>query len=99
MGATIKRRGADVGSGFQAAINSSNGAYAQGERAYITRKSIPGKFLLRRGEARRGLSVPLAEAIAPERKRLTGAELAAIAREAGAVNDRDFVPESKAEPD
>jgi len=98
MKATLKRRGADVGSGFQAAINSTNAAYAQAERAYITRKSIPGKYLVKRGEQRRGLNIPLAGEL-PISQNLTGAQLIALTKEKGLLGQREFVPESKAEPD
>lgn len=98
MKTTLKRRGADVGSGFQAAINSTNGAYAQAERAYITRKAIPGKYLMRRGEQRRGLSIPLANNL-PSSQSITGAQLIALSKEKGGLLQREFVPESKAEPD
>jgi penicillin-binding protein-related factor A (putative recombinase) len=97
MKAPMKRRGADVGSGFQAAINSTNAAYAQAERAYITRKSVPGKYLVRRGEQRRGLSVPFASEVS--NTNMSGAQLIALARETGGIRQREFVPESKAEPD
>jgi recombination protein U len=99
MRATIKRRGADVGSGFQAAINSTNAAYAQADRAYITRKSIPGKYLVRRGEQRRGLSVPPLDGLAGDQTHLSGSQLIALTRASGGLHQRDFVPESKAEPD
>lgn len=99
MKTTLKRRGADVGSGFQAAINSTNTAYAQAARAYITRKSVPGKYLLRRGEQRRGLNIQLNEALPQASGRLSGAALIELARTAGNKPQRDFVPESKAEPD
>ncbi|MBI4851721.1 MAG: Holliday junction resolvase RecU [Acidobacteria bacterium] len=98
MKATLKKRGADVGSGFQAAINSSNSAYAQAERAYITRKAIPGKYLMKRGEQRRGLSIPLANEL-PISQNLTGAQLIALTKEKGLLSQREFIPESKAEPD
>lgn len=98
MRATLKRRGADVGSGFQAAINSSNAAYAQTEKAYITRKAIPGKYLMKRGEQRRGLSIPLEDNL-PTNQSLTGAQLIALTKERGIFSQREFVPESKAEPD
>jgi recombination protein U len=97
MPSSFKKRGADVGSGFQAAINSTNTAYAQSARAFITRKSIPGKYLVRRGEHRRGMAL---NHITPgESDRFTSAELIALAGAAGRADQRDFVPESKAEPD
>ncbi|MFN0084307.1 MAG: hypothetical protein ACKVX9_02860, partial [Blastocatellia bacterium] len=59
----LKRRGAETGSGFQDAINRVNEAYERQGRACITRKAIPGKYLIEKGESRRGLSVP--GAVAP----------------------------------
>ena len=41
------RRGAASGTGFQEAVNHTNSAYERLGRACITRKSVPGKFLLR----------------------------------------------------
>lgn len=40
-------RGAASGTGFQEAVNHTNAAYERLGRACITRKSVPGKFLLR----------------------------------------------------
>lgn len=97
MSVTLKRRGAEVGGGFQAAINNTNTAYAQLDRAYITRKSVPGKFLMRRGEERKGLSVPVNATVSSTR--MTGAQLIALSQAQGNGRVRDFVPESKAEPD
>jgi hypothetical protein len=51
------RRGAVTGSGFQEAINRTNLAYERAGRACISRKAIPGKFLLDRGGARRGVAI------------------------------------------
>lgn len=100
MPTTIKRRGADVGSSFQEAINNTNAAYAQADRAYITRKAIPGKYLTKRNEQRRGLTMPLMGGAIPETGgHISGAQLVAMAREAGNAHLRDFIPESKAEPD
>jgi penicillin-binding protein-related factor A (putative recombinase) len=100
MKTTLRRRGADVGSGFQAAINSTNIVYAQAERAYITRKSIPGKYLARRGEQRRGMALNYLNEMPGEGGRFTSAELIALAGSAKqGQQQRDFVPESKAEPD
>ncbi|MBK7997001.1 MAG: Holliday junction resolvase RecU [Blastocatellia bacterium] len=100
MRATLKRRGADVGSSFQAAINSTNNAYAQAERAYITRKAIPGKYLMKRGEQRRGLNIPNVADLPINQKNISGAQLIALTKEQGnPLLLREFVPESKAEPD
>jgi recombination protein U len=41
-------RGAATGTGFQEAVNHTNAAYERLGRACITRKSVPGKFLLRK---------------------------------------------------
>ncbi len=92
----FKRRGAETGSGFQEAINRTNEAYLKLGRACITRKAIPGKYILEPVEARRGLSVPEAD-WAPER--LTTAALHQIVKEEKLKDWRRFVPESKAEPD
>jgi recombination protein U len=95
-----KRRGAETGSGFQEAINCTNEAYEQAGRACITRKAIPGKFLIERGEARKGLSAPVPFAqLEGAPPRLDAAELNRLAKEAKAQDWRRFVPESKAEPD
>ncbi len=93
----LKRRGAETGGGFQEAINRVNEAYERLGRACITRKAIPGKYLLDRGESRRGLSLPGAEA--GGQVRMNAADLARMARESKATDWRRFVPESKAEPD
>jgi penicillin-binding protein-related factor A (putative recombinase) len=99
MPSSYKRRGADVGSGFQAAINSTNTAYAQTERAYITRKSIPGKYTQRRGEHRRGMALTYINELPNQSDRFKSSELIALAGSAKRGDQRDFVPESKAEPD
>jgi recombination protein U len=96
----LKRRGAETGSGFQQAINRVNEAYERLGRACITRKAIPGKYLIEQGEARRGLSVPPLELnSAAVQPRLAAAALARLAKEQKAEDWRRFVPESKAEPD
>ena len=96
----MKRRGAETGSGFQDAINRTNEAYEKLGRACITRKAVPGKFLIDRGEARRGLSLPLIQLSAPgTQARLSSANLKGIVKESKATNWRKFIPESKAEPD
>ena len=65
----LKRRGAETGSGFQETVNRTNEGYRRAGRAYVTRKAIPGKYLIQRGESRRGLSLPIdfasSEAAAP----------------------------------
>jgi penicillin-binding protein-related factor A (putative recombinase) len=99
----FKRRGAETGGGFQEALNRTNEAYERLGRACITRKAIPGKYLIDHGESRRGLSLPSIEV--PDRAgrdgqpRLEAAELSRIVK-ANKIKDwRRFVPESKAEPD
>ena len=100
----LKRRGAETGSGFQEAINQVNEAYERLGRACITRKAIPGKYLIERGESRRGLAVPAAlsafnVASNGAQPRVTAAEVMRVAKD-NKVNDwRRFIPESKAEPD
>lgn len=91
-----QRRGADVGSGFQIAINSTNTAYAQAGRAYITRKSIPGKYLMRRDRSRKGLAIPDLDIASTS---VSSDTLRQLASQQGRALTREFVPESKAEPD
>ncbi len=100
----IKRRGAETGSGFQEAINRVNEAYERLGRACITRKAIPGKYLIERGETRRGLALPSVEFKSSlnssgAQPRLAAAELSRLAKASKAEDWRRFVPESKAEPD
>ncbi len=96
----MNRRGAETGSGFQDAINRTNEAYEKLGRACITRKAIPGKFLIDRGEARRGLSLPTINLSAHgTQARFSSANLKGIVKESKATNWRKFIPESKAEPD
>jgi recombination protein U len=96
----FKRRGAETGSGFQEAINRTNEAYERQERACITRKAIPGKYLIERGESRRGLSLPPVDLSDKEsRSHLASAELARLVKQHKVTDWRRFVPESKAEPD
>src|SRR5262245_4871373 len=96
----IKRRGAETGSGFQEAINCINEAYERAGRACITRKAIPGKYLIERGEARRGLSLPSIDLSSSSgQPRLDAADLSRIVKENKVKDWRRFVPESKAEPD
>jgi penicillin-binding protein-related factor A (putative recombinase) len=94
-------------------INRTNEAYERLGRACITRKSIPGKYLVRRGEVRRGLSLPdgAATDFRADRgpARLAVGSLSRSARSATSHGSGDgsgthaeryqFVPESKAEPD
>lgn len=97
---TFKRRGAETGSGFQDAINRTNEAYEKLGRACITRKAIPGKYLIERGEARRGLSLPAMNLAAPGvQARLSSHHLKDLVKENKAKDWRKFIPESKAEPD
>jgi recombination protein U len=96
----IKRRGAETGSGFQEAINRINEGYERQHRACITRKAIPGKYLIERGESRRGLSLPSIDVpVSSEQPRLSYAELCRLMEEHKTRDWRRFVPESKAEPD
>lgn len=96
----FKRRGAETGSGFQDAINRTNEAYEKLGRACITRKSIPGKYLVERGETRRGLALASINLpAANQQARLSSTDLKGIVKENKAKDWRKFVPESKAEPD
>lgn len=96
----IKRRGAETGSGFQEAINRVNEAYERLGRACITRKAIPGKYLIEHGETRRGLALPAVDLKSGgAQPRLEAAELSRLVKASKADNWRRFVPESKAEPD
>ncbi len=47
------RRGADSGTGFQEAVNHTNSAYERLGRACITRKAIPGKYLVKHSDLER----------------------------------------------
>ncbi|MDX2031715.1 MAG: Holliday junction resolvase RecU [Blastocatellia bacterium] len=107
----VKRRGAETGSGFQEAINRVNEAYERQGRACITRKAIPGKYLIEKGESRRGLSVPGAPPVnlpvnlpvkleaGRGQARIDAAALSRLVREQKVTDWRRFIPESKAEPD
>jgi recombination protein U len=95
----LKRRGAETGSGFQEAVNRINEGYERAGRAYVTRKAIPGKYLIERGESRRGLSLPIDFASSDAQPRLSYAELSRLREEHKTTDWRRFVPESKAEPD
>src|SRR5215475_8696494 len=97
---SFKRCGAETGSGFQEAINRTNEAYERNGRACITRKAIPGKYMIARGESRRGLSLPPFDtAPGKAQARLGSSELASLIRKHKLTDWRRFVPESKAEPD
>lgn len=97
---TFKRRGAETGSGFQDAVNRTNEAYEKLGRACITRKAIPGKYLIERGEVRRGLSLPtISLSSHTTQARLSTANLKGMVKENKAQDWRKFIPESKAEPD
>ncbi len=97
---TLKRRGAETGSGFQDTINRTNEAYEKLGRACITRKAIPGKYLIERGEARRGLALPSMNLSSPgTQARLTSHHLKGFIKDNKAKDWRKFIPESKAEPD
>lgn len=96
----FKRRGAETGSGFQEAINRTNEGYERAGRACITRKAIPGKYLIERGEARRGLSLPSIESLSNDgQARISSGELNNLVKQHKVTDWRRFVPESKAEPD
>src|SRR5262249_23749699 len=96
----FRRRGAETGSGFQEALNRTNEAYERNGRACITRKAIPGKYLIEHGESRRGLSLPSIDLSSGDgQARLDSAQLSRIVKENKIKDWRRFVPESKAEPD
>lgn len=97
---TFKRRGAETGSGFQDTVNRTNEAYEKLGRACITRKAIPGKYLIERGDARRGLSLPSINLSShTTQARLSSANLKGFIKENKSKDWRKFIPESKAEPD
>lgn len=101
MSQPMRRRGADVGSGFQEALNRTNEAYERAGLACITRKAIPGKYILPREGKRRGLSLPSVEGLNTLQ---TGAhmrsnDLQAMLKTSARTDPRAFVPESRAEPD
>jgi penicillin-binding protein-related factor A (putative recombinase) len=98
-GNPIKRRGSELGNSFQELVNRTNLAYAQLGRAYITRKSIPGKYVAAPRSKRRGLQInaPDLTATLPAHSRLSSAQLLNLVT--APADLRRFVPESKAEPD
>lgn len=96
---TYKRRGAETGSSFQEALNRTNEAYERAGRACITRKAIPGKYIISHGEQRRGLLLPALELNQIGQARLAAADLSRLVKERNSADWRKFVPESKAEPD
>jgi len=96
----LKRRGAETGGGFQETVNRINEGYERAGLACVTRKSIPGKYLIERGESRRGLALPAIDfASSAGQPRLSYAELCRLREEHKTTDWRRFVPESKAEPD
>lgn len=100
---SFKRRGQETGGSFQEAINRTNEAYQRAGQACVTRKAIPGKYLIERGSARRGLSLPPIKADDPApgggQARISSAQLGNLIKQHKAGDWRRFVPESKAEPD
>src|SRR5262245_44326435 len=97
---TFKRRGAETGSSYQEAVNRVNEGSRRAGRACITRKAIPGKYLIDRGESRRALSLPAIDfASTTKQPRMSYAELSRLREEYKGGDWRRFVPESKAEPD
>ena len=90
-------RGAETGSGFQETINLTNLAYERAGKAFITRKSIPGKYMLSKGDSRRGLSLPLDPGLSGDR--LAAGSIPKLIREHRSTDWRRFIPEAKAEPD
>jgi len=92
------RRGAETGSGFQELINRTNEAYERSGRAFITRKSIPGKYIIERGVGRRGLALPDSGSVAGL-DRLPAGAVSQLVRQQRSGDSRRFVPESRGEPD
>jgi penicillin-binding protein-related factor A (putative recombinase) len=99
----FKRRGSETGSSFQEAINRTNEAYERAGRACVTRKAIPGKYLVEWGGTRRGLSLPSLTSTETNsssgQARISTAQLSGLIKEHKSGDWRRFVPESKAEPD
>jgi recombination protein U len=95
----LKRRGAETGSGFQETVNRINQGYERAGRACVTRKAIPGKYLIDRGESRHGLSISALDLVSTSgQDRLSYTDLIQL-RDKQKTGRRRFVPESKAEPD
>jgi recombination protein U len=94
---TLHRRGAETGGGFQSLLNQIHEVYEREGRACITRKAIPGKFLLGRARSRPlgASSVVLVDA----RDRLPVGALQLSPTGKSARDSRQFVPEAKGEPD
>src|SRR5262245_23387201 len=100
----FKRRGAETGSGFQEAVNRTNEGYEREKRACITRKAIPGKYLVARGSGhgatRHGFSLPSIDlSVDGAPPHMTPSDLARLIGDRKSSDWRRFVPESKAEPD
>src|SRR5262245_29983158 len=86
----LKRRGAETGGGFQETVNRINEGYERAGRAYITRKAIPGKYLIQRSESRRGLSLPIDFASSQAQPRLSYADLCRLREEYKNADRRRF---------
>lgn len=101
MTQSIRRRGAETGSGFQEAVNRTNDAYEKTGRACITRKAIPGKYIAPRAKPRRGLNVPDTAALSflKTGSKLDAAAFRGAVAGGGEGDPRAFIPESRAEPD
>ncbi|MEP7272999.1 MAG: Holliday junction resolvase RecU [Acidobacteriota bacterium] len=104
----LKRRGAETGSGFQEAINRANEAYERAGLACITRKAIPGKFLINKsGQSGRGSRgafsgielLHLDHSTQPRLKASDLSQSSSHSTKMSVENWRRFIPESKAEPD
>jgi len=96
-----RQRGAERGSGFQEAINHTNEAYEKLGRACVTRKAIPGKYVVPTGIRRRGLAVPLPPSLASMKTgdALTTTDLRQALAAGREGDPRAFIPESRGEPD
>ena len=97
---TARKRGAEVGSGFQEALNRTNEAYEKAGIACITRKAIPGKYIMPKETKRRGLTLPNVEALAGFQTgaRVRSDDLQSLLK-TNRSDPRAFVPESRGEPD
>ncbi|OYT70542.1 MAG: hypothetical protein CFK52_10730 [Chloracidobacterium sp. CP2_5A] len=96
-----QQRGAERGSGFQEAINRTNEAYEQLGRACITRKAIPGKYVVPKNIRRQGLIVPPSPSLAHLK---TGDTMPSSSLRQSLASEQEgypraFVPESRGEPD